>query len=79
LLNVTTLRERGWLARYVAEPDRMLAEGDRLATALFAKYRSVRMPNLGLDSEDVAALLSHIETQSRAALEQARQVPASAR
>jgi protein SCO1/2 len=79
LLNVTTLRERGWLARYVAEPDRMLAEGDRLATALFAKYQSVRMPNLGLDSEDVAALLSHIETQSRAALEQARQVPASAR
>jgi len=79
LLNVTTLRERGWLARYVAEPDQMLAEGDRLATALFAKYRSVRMPNLGLDSEDVAALLSHIETQSRAALEQARQVPASAR
>src|SRR5467141_2305802 len=79
LLNVTTLRERGWLARYVAEPDQMLAEGDRLATALFAKYRSVRMPNLGLDSEDVAVLLSHIETQSRAALEQARQVPASAR
>jgi hypothetical protein len=57
----------------------MLAEGDRLATALFARYKSVRMPNLGLDSEDVAALLSFIETQSRAALEQAHQVPASAR
>ena len=25
MLNVTTLRERAWLARYVAEPDRMLA------------------------------------------------------
>jgi protein SCO1/2 len=79
LLNVTAMRERGWLARYIAEPDRMLAEGDRLATALFAKYQSVRMPNLGLDSEDVAALLAHIEKQSRAALEQAHQVPASAR
>jgi protein SCO1/2 len=79
LLNVTTLRERGWLTRYLAEPDRMLAEGDRLATALFAKYQSVRMPNLGLDSEEVAALLSHIEKQSRAALEQAHQIPASAR
>jgi len=65
LLNVTTLRERGWLARYVAEPDRMLAEGDRIAAALFAKYKNVRMPNLGLDSEEVAALLSHIEQQSR--------------
>jgi protein SCO1/2 len=79
LLNVTTLREHGWLARYMTEPDRMLAEGDRLATELFAKYQSVRMPNLGLDSEDVAALLSHIEKQSRAALEQARQVSPSAR
>jgi protein SCO1/2 len=79
LLNVTALRERGWLARYIAEPDRMLAEGDRLATALFAKYQSVRMPNLGLDTEDVAALLAHIEKQSRAALGQAHQVPASAR
>jgi len=68
LLNVTTLREHAWLARYVAEPDRMLAEGDRLATALFAKYKNVRMPNLGLDSEEVGALLSHIEQRSRAAL-----------
>jgi len=79
LLNVTTLREHAWLARYVAEPDRMLAEGDRLATALFAKYKNVRMPNLGLDSEEVGALLSHIEQRSRALLEQAEKVPASAR
>src|SRR5713101_3633246 len=79
LLNVTTLRERAWLARYVAEPDRMLAEGDRLATALFAKYKNVRMPNLGLDREEVGALLSHIEQQSRAAPEQANRGPASAR
>ncbi len=66
LLNVTTLRERTWLARYIAEPDRMLAEGDRVAAALFAKYKNIRMPNLGLNSEEVAALLSHIEQQSRA-------------
>lgn len=70
LLNVTSLRERSWLARYVAEPDRMLAEGDGVAAALFAKYQNVRMPNLGLTNEEVAALLSHIDQQSRAALEQ---------
>ena len=68
LLNVTSVRERAWLARYVAEPDRMLAEGDRVATALFVRYKNVRMPNLGLNSEEVAALLTHIEEQSRAAL-----------
>src|SRR5207237_989750 len=69
LVNVTTLRERAWLARYVAEPDRVLAEGDGVAAALFAKYKDVRMPNLGLNDEEVAALLSHIEQQSRDARE----------
>src|SRR5438445_24862 len=68
LVNVTTLRERAWLARYVAEPDRMLAEGDGVAAALFARYKNVRMPNLGLNDEEVAALVSHIEQRSRAAL-----------
>jgi len=70
LLNVTVLRERAWLARYLAEPDRMLAEGDGVAAALFARYKNVRMPNLGLNDEEVNALLSHIEKQSRLALEQ---------
>ena len=79
LLNVTARRERSWLARYLAEPDRMLAEGDELAKELFAKYRNVRMPNLGLDSEEVSALLSHIDGESRTAVEQARTVPVPTR
>jgi hypothetical protein len=37
------------------------------------------MPNLGLDSEEVSALLSHIDGESRAAVEQARTVPVPAR
>jgi hypothetical protein len=57
----------------------MLAEGDPLATVLFARYKNVRMPNLGLNSEEVGALLSHIEQRSRALLEQAEKVRASAR
>ena len=79
LVNVTTLRERAWLARYVAEPDRMLAEGDGVAAALFARYKNVRMPNLGLNDEEVAALLSHIEQQSRAALAQGHNTATPAR
>ena len=68
LAGVTTRRERGWLARYLKAPDRMLAEGDPIATALFAKYRNVPMPNLRLGDEDVAALIEYLETQgSRAA------------
>jgi protein SCO1 len=66
LANVTTRRDHRWVSRYIAEPDKMLAEGDPIAVKLFAKYRSVRMPNLSLDAEEVAVLLGHLEEKSRA-------------
>jgi len=65
LLGVTHRRERSWLTRYLLEPDRVLAEGDPVATSLFAKYKQVRMPNLDLGTEDVAGLLSYLEARSR--------------
>ena len=64
LAGVTARRDSAWLARYLAEPDRVLAAGDPIAAALFAKYHQIPMPNLKLDSEDVAALLSYLEAQS---------------
>ena len=64
LAGVTARRDSAWLARYLAEPDRVLAGGDPIAAALFAKYHQIPMPNLKLDSEDVAALLSYLEAQS---------------
>ncbi|MGH6626881.1 MAG: SCO family protein [Burkholderiaceae bacterium] len=70
LLGVTKRRERGWLARYLAEPEKMLAEGDPIATSLFKKYNRLRMPNLDLGSDDVAALLSYLEARTRADGEQ---------
>src|SRR4051794_4494354 len=33
LLGVTQRRERGWLARYLAEPEKLLADGDPVATS----------------------------------------------
>ena len=71
LMHATAVRERAWLAHYIAEPDRMLEEGDPLAVDLFARYKAVRMPNLGLTREEVDALLLHLEQKSRGALEQA--------
>ena len=70
LLGVTSRRERGWLARFVARPEQMLAEGDPIATSLFRKYNRVRMPNLELGSAEVASLLSYLEAQTRANGEQ---------
>jgi protein SCO1 len=63
LANLTKRRDRAWVARYLTEPDKMLAEGDPVAKQLFAQYRGVRMPNLGLDEEEIAAILLHIEME----------------
>jgi protein SCO1/2 len=79
LLGVTTRRDRAWLERYLAEPERMLAERDPVATALFDKYKSVRMPNLRLGHDDVAALLSYLEARSNAAQPRERKAAALAR
>lgn len=65
LVNVTARRKRTWVTRFVAEPDRMLEEGDPIAVQLRGRYKNVRMPNLGLSAEEVAVLLAYIETQSR--------------
>ena len=71
LANVTKRREHCWVARYIAEPDKMLQEKDPIAVELFAKYKNVRMPNLSVAPEDVALLLSHIEKESQAVVAQA--------
>lgn len=64
LLDITRMRDRKWLARIIQVPDVMLKEGDPLATALFNKYKKVIMPNLQVDDEGAALLISFIEHQS---------------
>jgi protein SCO1 len=64
LAGVTDRRDGAWLARYLAAPDQVLAAGDPIAAALYAKYRQIPMPNLKLDSGDVAALVSYLDAQS---------------
>ena len=53
--------EKAWVARYLREPEQMLAEKDPIALALFEKYKQVRMPNLALSNDEIAALLGQIE------------------
>lgn len=67
LVNVRQRRDPSWLARYVTAPERIHAAGDPIAKALYAKYPTVRMPNLNLSAEEVGLLLPYIEEQSRAA------------
>jgi protein SCO1/2 len=67
LLGVTSVREAAWLRRFIATPDKMLAEKDPIATALFAKYNQVIMPNLRLGGADLNDLITFLQAQSRAA------------
>ena len=64
LLGLTARRDRTWLTRYIMAPDKMLAERDPIAVALFEKYQYARMPNLRLSSAEVAAVLSYVEARS---------------
>jgi protein SCO1/2 len=66
LVGVTDRRERGWLGRYIANPDQVLAAGDPIATALHNKYKRVGMPNLSLSASQVAELISFLDTRGNA-------------
>ena len=42
----------------------MVADGDPVATSLYAKYKQVQMPNLRLGDPDVAALIRYLDAQT---------------
>lgn len=67
LSQVTARRSPAWVARYMKEPEKVLAEGDPAAVQLFNRYQQVRMPNLRLGEEDVAALIGYIDDQGKPA------------
>jgi len=66
LAGVTEARDRAWLEGFIKAPDKMLAQKDPIATALFAKYKQVVMPNLRLGDGDVAAIMKYMDAQSAA-------------
>jgi protein SCO1/2 len=66
LAGVTSTRDRAWLMRFIASPDRMLADKDPIATALFKEYKEIQMPNLGLSRADIADVIEYIEAQTAA-------------
>ena len=65
LLGVTEHRDSVWLQRFIRTPDKVLAEHDPTAQALFAKYKQVNMPALGLGEADVKLLIHYLDTSSQ--------------
>jgi protein SCO1/2 len=72
LTNVTRTRPRGWLVRWLREPDAVLAAKDPIAMGLYDKYKKIAMPNLRLNEAEVEAVLSFLE-QGSAAFQAAQQ------
>ena len=64
LLGVTSVRDLNWLRRTITEPDKLIAERDPIAMALFKKYKEVRMPRLGLPEADVNTLIEYMKIQT---------------
>lgn len=65
LFGVSQRRDRAWLARWLTNPAKMLAENDPIATLLYADYGNVLMPNFHLSKVEVDALIEYMETESR--------------
>ncbi|HKG60456.1 MAG TPA: SCO family protein [Pyrinomonadaceae bacterium] len=64
LLGVTNVRDRAWLARMIVDSNKMIEEKDPIATALFKKYKEIRMPPLGLPEADVNMLIDYLKIQT---------------
>lgn len=65
LLGVIQKRDRAWLARWLAEPEKVLEEKDPIIMDLYAKYKNVAMPNMRLNELEVDRLLNYIDTESQ--------------
>ena len=63
---MTKVRNRAWLARFIATPDKVLSEKDPTAMALFNSYEQVQMPNLYLSADEVSTLIDYLETYTEA-------------
>jgi len=60
LRGVAAHRDHAWLTRFILAPEKMLADGDPIATRLFEQYGQRRMPNLSLTDADANAIVGYL-------------------
>ncbi len=66
LKGITTTEDPNWLKTWVASPSALIKSGDAKATRLVKQY-PLQMPDLGLSSADIDAVLGYIAQQSGSA------------
>jgi cytochrome c2 len=77
LKGITTTENPAWLAKWIASPSALIKAGDPTATKLVKQY-PLQMPDLGLSSSDVTAVLGYIGQQSGGAPAKGAAAPAAA-
>ncbi len=64
LKDVAKRRDPLWLERFVRTPDVVIDSGDPIARELLQRHKGVRMPNLGLQPDEVGEILEYIAARS---------------
>jgi protein SCO1/2 len=72
LAGISRNRDRGWLKRWIQEPDQLLRAKDPLALSLFSQYNQVYMPNLKLTDQEVEALLVYLDSAATPEIQASR-------
>ena len=65
LAGVSGRRDKDWLKRWIANPEKMLAEKDPTAMEIVEQYNNATMPNLQLSSQEVEAMIAFMEEEDR--------------
>jgi mono/diheme cytochrome c family protein len=64
LKGVTTKEPHAWLEQWISAPDAMIAKKDPTAVSLLQQFHNVQMPNLGLSTSDVDAIIDYLAAAS---------------
>ncbi len=62
LQSVTKVHPKAWLVAFISNPEKMFTQNDATATELLEEYK-VKMPNMGLSSDDVNSVIRYLETK----------------
>ena len=75
LAGVTSKRDHAWLVRIITAPGALLDSGDPVAGKLLEEFRGLRMPDLGIPTEEAEAILAYLSAQSASAATAAKPAP----
>ncbi len=64
LKGVTAKEPRAWLEQWISAPDAMVAKKDPTAVSLLLQFHNMQMPNLGLSSSNVDAIIDYLAAAS---------------